>query len=219
MTVSTLSPIEPRCTGRCGALATRPPSRSNTAQEKSSRSLMFTDCAVLASAAPICSAIDMNRLLNTSSITGSACVPIASGARPRLDAAESSRSRRSVDLRPPAGLDDRRRVGLDDDGRAVDRGRPPAALRDPRRACRAIRRRTSACTSSTGIGGASEPRALGADVASPLSPTPIASADSASTISGRPGMKKPKRWRCMASNAAVISSAAANATSSGVSVP
>ncbi len=49
----------PRCTGMCGALATSSPAVSNTAQEKSSRSLMLTDCAVLRSASPICSAIDM----------------------------------------------------------------------------------------------------------------------------------------------------------------
>ena len=61
----------------CGALATSAPSPLNTAQEKSSRSLMFTEEAVFCSATPICSAIDMKKLLNTSSITGSALVPIA----------------------------------------------------------------------------------------------------------------------------------------------
>ena len=35
------------------------------------------DDAVFSSVAPICSAIDMNRLLNTSSMTGSTSVPIA----------------------------------------------------------------------------------------------------------------------------------------------
>ena len=35
--------IEPRCTGMCGALATSEPSASNTAQEKSSRSLILTE--------------------------------------------------------------------------------------------------------------------------------------------------------------------------------
>jgi hypothetical protein len=74
----TLSPIAPRCTGRCGALAMRPPAVSNSAQEKSSRSLMLTECAVLASVTPILSAIDMKRLLNISSMTGSARVPTAS---------------------------------------------------------------------------------------------------------------------------------------------
>ncbi len=41
--VRTLSPIEPRCTGMCGALAISMPSRSNSAQEKSSRSFMLTE--------------------------------------------------------------------------------------------------------------------------------------------------------------------------------
>ncbi len=61
----------------CGALAISAPSASNSAQEKSSRSLMFTEVAVDWSATPISSAIAMNRLLKISSITGSAEVPIA----------------------------------------------------------------------------------------------------------------------------------------------
>ena len=61
----------------CGALAIRLPSVSNSAHEKSRRSLMFTEYAVFCSATPICSAIAMNRLLKTSSITGSTSVPIA----------------------------------------------------------------------------------------------------------------------------------------------
>jgi hypothetical protein len=43
ITVLMLSPMLPRCTGMCGALAIRLPSASNSAQEKSSRSLMFTE--------------------------------------------------------------------------------------------------------------------------------------------------------------------------------
>ncbi len=42
-TVRTLSLIEPRWTGTCGAFATRSPSPSKIAQEKSKRSLMFTE--------------------------------------------------------------------------------------------------------------------------------------------------------------------------------
>jgi hypothetical protein len=61
----------------CGALAIRLPSASNRAQEKSSRSLMFTEYAVFCRRRPICSAIDMYRLLKISSITGSTEVPIA----------------------------------------------------------------------------------------------------------------------------------------------
>ena len=75
--VSTARSIEPRCTGICGALATRVASAAKIAQEKSSRSLMFTEYAVFCSDTPICSAIDMNRLLNTSSMIGSALVPTA----------------------------------------------------------------------------------------------------------------------------------------------
>jgi len=41
-----LSPIDPRCTGICGALAISAPDASNSAQEKSSRSLILTEVAV-----------------------------------------------------------------------------------------------------------------------------------------------------------------------------
>ena len=43
---------------------------------------------VLRAAAPICSAIDMKRLLNTSSITGIDAVPMATRAGRALDALE-----------------------------------------------------------------------------------------------------------------------------------
>ena len=43
ITVRMLSPIDPRCTGMCGALAIRAPVASKMAQEKSSRSLMLTE--------------------------------------------------------------------------------------------------------------------------------------------------------------------------------
>ena len=111
--------MEPRCTGMCGALATSAPVRSKTAQEKSSRSLMFTEEAVFCSVTPICSAIDMKRLLKTSSITGSASVPSAA-----CRCFFSMRRKQHVvlggDLRAPAGLDDDRLVALDDQRRAGD---------------------------------------------------------------------------------------------------
>ena len=91
ITAFTLSPIEPRCTGMCGALAISWPFWSNSAQEKSRRSLMFTEQAVLASVSPICSAIAMNRLLKISSMIGSALVPIAVRAG-RSTTRSSSRS-------------------------------------------------------------------------------------------------------------------------------
>ena len=89
ITSLTLVPIEPRCTGMCGAFAIRLPSGSNSAHEKSSRSLMFTDWAVDSRAAPICWAIAMNRLLKISSSTGSAAVPTPGG----VGAATRRRSR------------------------------------------------------------------------------------------------------------------------------
>ena len=73
----------------CGALATSSPSASNSAQEKSSRSLMLTDWAVFSSRTPICSAIDMKRLLKTSSITGSASRADGGCVAARLDAPSS----------------------------------------------------------------------------------------------------------------------------------
>ncbi len=86
-TVRTLSPIAPRWTGTCGALATRFPSASKIAQEKSSRSLMLTLRDVFWRTLPACSAIFMKMLLNNSSSTGSAwgglCIRIG-GFRARL---------------------------------------------------------------------------------------------------------------------------------------
>src|SRR5918998_966094 len=92
-TVSTERSMEPRWTGMCGALATSAPVRSKTAHEKSSRSLMFTDEAVFWSVTPICSAIDMKRLLKISSITGSASVPMARSRRNAADGLRLDRLR------------------------------------------------------------------------------------------------------------------------------
>ena len=66
-----------------GALAIRLPSASNSAHEKSRRSLMLTEYAVFCSATPICSAIAMNRLLKTSSMTGSTSRADRASARTR----------------------------------------------------------------------------------------------------------------------------------------
>ena len=104
----------------CGALAIRPPSASKTAQEKSSRSLMLTECAVDCRRTPICSATDMNRLLKISSITGSAPVPTSArsgrggGARQHQVTAVGHDGL-------PAGLDHGGSELLGDDGRAVHR--------------------------------------------------------------------------------------------------
>jgi hypothetical protein len=53
------------------ALTTSPPSGANSAQEKSSRSLMFVLTAVRCNVRPICSAMPMNRLLKIERFTGS----------------------------------------------------------------------------------------------------------------------------------------------------
>mmetsp|Transcript_20861 Transcript_20861/g.53061 ORF Transcript_20861/g.53061 Transcript_20861/m.53061 type:complete len:213 (+) Transcript_20861:1729-2367(+) len=70
--------MAPRCTGRCGALATRPPSGPNSAHEKSRRSLMFTLMEVRCSVRPICSAMPMKRWLKIARQMGSG--PLAAGA-------------------------------------------------------------------------------------------------------------------------------------------
>jgi len=68
----------PRCTGMCGAFATSGAVMRETRRKKSSRSLDVDRIGgVLQRDGPICSAIDMNRLLNTSSMIGSAFGPIA----------------------------------------------------------------------------------------------------------------------------------------------
>ena len=99
ITVRTLSPMEPRWTGMCGALAIRWPSASNSAQEKSSLSLMLTDQAVVFSTSPISSAMAMKRLAKSSRRMGSGAasetgaVALAAGARrvsTRLAAASTS---------------------------------------------------------------------------------------------------------------------------------
>ena len=100
MTAFTDMSIEPRCTGMWGALATSSPPGSNTAQEKSSRSLMFTDAAVFSSATPICSATFENRLLKISSITGSASVPTAAPGRGATRCSASSPPLAAVAAQP-----------------------------------------------------------------------------------------------------------------------
>ena len=61
-----LQAVDERLEGMCGALTIKSPLRSNTAQLKSNRSFTFTLIAVFRSVIPICSAIPMNRPLNTS---------------------------------------------------------------------------------------------------------------------------------------------------------
>ena len=51
-----------------------PPLPSNSAQEKSRRSLMFGENALRHRATPISSAMALRRWLNTSSVIGSICI-------------------------------------------------------------------------------------------------------------------------------------------------
>ena len=78
----------------------------------------------------------MNRLLNTSSITGSTCVPMARRCLARLHALEQQVVERRH-ARLPAGLDDGGRVALGDDRRAGrSRGRAaPARARTSAASC------------------------------------------------------------------------------------
>uniref|UniRef100_A0A6B0UJ01 Putative secreted protein n=1 Tax=Ixodes ricinus TaxID=34613 RepID=A0A6B0UJ01_IXORI len=76
----TASCMAPRWTGMCGALHTRPPSGPNKAHEKSSRSLMFVEMAVLCKILPICSAMLMNRCEKSDRRTASSSRPIFSRA-------------------------------------------------------------------------------------------------------------------------------------------
>ena len=103
----------------CGALAIRPPSASKTAQEKSSRSLMLTECAVDCRRTPICSATDMNRLLKISSMHR-----VGAGVHLGLAGPRRYPGKQQVaavaDDGPPAGLDHGGGEFLGDDGRAVD---------------------------------------------------------------------------------------------------
>ena len=103
----------------CGALAIRPPSASKTAQEKSSRSLMLTECAVDCRRTPICSATDMNRLLKISSMTGSAVGADVRPVGPRGDAGQQQVAA-AGHHGLPARLDHGGGQFLGDDGRAVD---------------------------------------------------------------------------------------------------
>ena len=75
----TVSCIAPKCTGMCGAFAINPPFGLNSAQLKSSRSLMFTEIEVRCSARPISSAIDMNLCPKTDRWIESSSVVIACG--------------------------------------------------------------------------------------------------------------------------------------------
>ena len=98
----------------CGALAMRLPSGSNRAQEKSSRSLMLTECAVFSRRTPICSAMAMKRLLNTSRQDR---VGVGADRGPRWPGPHAGQDQfaRVAGLGLPVGVDHGGGVGLGDD--------------------------------------------------------------------------------------------------------
>ena len=216
------SPIEPRWTGMCGALAIRPPPASKTAQEKSSRSLMLTECAVDCRRTPICSATDMNRLLKISSITGSAVV-LTSDCVGRVCTRDSRRSPRAVTTACQPGS-------------TTVVARSSAMIAGPSTACpgrSAARgyRSTSAhaplaniatrvaLTGRSGTGPSSLAERAVVSPSLSFSCAPVTSTETASTRIGLSRMRKAKRWAYSASNERVISASEATGTMRAVSVP
>ncbi len=232
------SPIEPRWTGMCGALAIRPPLLSKTAQEKSRRSLMLTECAVACRRTPICSATDMNRLLKISSMTGSAPVPVS---------ARSGRGEVRSRIRSPRSV-----TTACQPGSTTVVARSSAMMAGPSTACPARRaargnRSTSAQAPAVNMRtftGSGAPRGVpgpwgpgcprGAEC--PPGPTllsaertvvsaarfswaPVTSTDTASTMIVLSGIRKENRRAYSASNAAVISASEPTGTMTAVSVP
>ena len=200
ITAATLAPIEPRCTGMCGALATRFASPSKIAQEKSSRSLMLTELAVCRSTTPICSATCMKSPLNTSRRSGETVSGSAEGrAGGAALRSSSSPPWRTLARQPGSttvvlvgsqttagpsttaagGRSVRTYTGA---SRAASAGEDPGGL--PRRGegCgTAPRARTDpALTGAPWVAAASAP-----------APAPTASVETASSVSARPGMRKP----------------------------
>ena len=159
------SPIEPRCTGMCGAFAIRLP------------------CGVEQRAGEVEALLDVDRRRGVRERhahllgdrheqvvedleqhrIGAACRWRARAAAAATRAQDQVIARRH--LGAPAGLDDDRGVALADDRRSRRSCRPAAAQRDRRTACRATRRRSTPVAS---IGAAAD-RRRGAVAA--LSPT------------------------------------------------
>src|SRR5690606_14697558 len=98
----------PRCTGICAACAHSSPSPSNTAQEKSRRSLIFGDSAERRSTAPISSHRPARRLANTDNWTG--FIPPSPQMRPSLPQGPPGRTASTPASRANAGLACRQRI-------------------------------------------------------------------------------------------------------------
>ena len=125
---------------------------------------MFTECAVFCSATPICSAIAMKRLLNTSSMHRIGAVPSASRAGRGSTRAEHERSR-AVSSRRPAGVDDYRGGRLDETAGPATRSPGRRCSRSKRRsgraAVRARARMVTVCRRERRDGGARPDRSSG----------------------------------------------------------
>ena len=189
MTVRMLSLIEPRWMGMCGAFATSMPSGSKIAQEKSSRSLMLTEYAVFSSVRPICSAIDMNLLLKTSSITGSQSVPTADS---RSSATTRSRTRSPLGARCARQPGSTTVVAVDSSTIAGPSTASPAPSVSRRKT--GVSRSappTWTATFTTGSGGGPPPPARVANGFDASSTAPTASTEAASITSAFSGITKP----------------------------
>ncbi len=203
----------------CGALAIRPPSASKTAQEKSSRSLMLTECAVDCSRTPICSATDMNRLLKISSMTGSASV--LTSARPgRGVTRDMSRSPRPVTTARQPGS------STVVASSSVMMAGPSTACpgRSPARGNRSTSAQAPPVNMRTRAGPSGRSWSSGSERAgwSPSwysSCAPVTSTETASTMTGLSRMRKEKRREYSASKAAVMSASEPAPTMTAVSVP
>ena len=158
---------------------------------------------------PISSATCMKRLLNTSSMIGSASRPSASRRTRAADARQQQRAGR-VNLGAPAGLDDRRGVALRRSAPAPRSACRRAAVRGRRRARCASRRRTRRCARAIGF-----TRSAGRAVAPPRRrcrrcPGTTASSSSDSTTSAASAATRKPKWRsCSARNASDSSAASA----------
>ena len=158
----------------------------------------------------------MNRLLNTSSSTGSAVVPIA-GARCGGSTRSSTRSPRTVKLARHPGsttvvaLCSRITAGpsITSPGRRSSRSNTAAQRKEP-----AVYKRMVLIGSSGRCRGANSGAVSSAECVRPTASTAIAS-----TISGLPGIRKPYCARYLRSNSAMIAATGAAAISSAVSVP
>ena len=204
----------------CGALAIRPPSASKTAQEKSSRSLMLTECAVACRRTPICSATDMNRLLKISSMhrVGVACpISVVAG---RAVTRDSSRSPRSLTTaRQPGSTTVVARSSVITAGpstacpgrSSVRANRSTWAQAPPvNMATRApLAGRSFSCAERGGRSASRPASCLAA----------VTSTETASTMTGLSRERKEKRRAYSASNAAVICSSGPSGTMTAVSVP